>query len=82
MVDGNEFTFDLSDKLTEGEHMVSVSVTDENGAQASTTFSVVYPEVQILLLVYDHTYRHISGEFMGVGAVAVSLSVDGTAVQW
>ena len=89
MVDGNEFTFDLSDKLTEGEHMVSVSVEDENGetAQASTTFSVVYPEASVSIDspvaggMYDHTYRHISGEFMGVGAVAVSLSVDGTAVE-
>ncbi|MYF57315.1 hypothetical protein F4225_16570, partial [Candidatus Poribacteria bacterium] len=87
MVDGNEFTYDLSDKLAEGEHTVSVSVTDANGetAQASTTFSVVYPEASVSIDspvaggMYDHTYRHISGEFMGVGEVAVSLSVDGTA---
>ena len=48
MVDGNEFTYDLPDKLTEGEHTVSVSVEDENGetAQASTTFTVVYPKRQ------------------------------------
>ena len=89
MVDGNEFTFDLSDKLDEGEHMVSVSVEDANGemAQASTTFSVVYPEASVSIDspvaggIYDHTFSHISGEFMGVGAVAVSLMVDGDAVE-
>ena len=89
MVDGNEFTFDLSDKLTEGEHMVSVSVEDENGetAQASTTFSVVYPDASVSIDspvaggIYDHTYRHISGEFMGVGAVAVNIMIDGEAVD-
>ena len=89
MVDGNEFTYDLSDKLAEGEHMVSVEITDANNntAQASTTFSVVYPEASVSIDspvaggIYDHTYRHISGEFMGVGEVAVSLSVDGTAVE-
>ena len=89
MVDGNEFTYDLSNKLSEGEHTISVSVTDENGetAQASTTFSVVYPEASVSIDspvagdTYNHTYRHISGEFMGVGDVAVNLSIDGEAVH-
>ena len=89
MVDGNEFTYELSDKLTEGEHTVSVSVEDENGetAQASTTFTVVYPEASVMISspvagdIYDHTYRHITGEFVGVGEVAVSIMLDGEAVD-
>ena len=89
MVAGNEFTHTLADKLTEGEHTVSVSVMDENGetAEASTTFSVVYPDASVSISspvagdTYDHTYRHISGEFSGVGEVTVTLMVDGTAVD-
>ena len=88
-VEGNEFAYMLSDKLAEGDHMVSVSVMDANGetAQATTIFSVVYPEASVMISspvagdTYDHTFSHISGEFMGVGEVAVSLSVDGTAVE-
>ena len=88
MVDGNEFTYDLSDKLDEGEHTVSVSVEDENGetAQASTTFSVVYPEASVTIdspaagHIYDHTFSHISGHYTGVGDVKVVLTVDGAAV--
>jgi hypothetical protein len=62
---------------------------DENGetAEASTTFSVVYPDVSVSISspepgdTYDHTYNHISGEFSGVGEVTVTLMVDGTAVD-
>jgi hypothetical protein len=82
MVDGLEFTHTLAEKLTEGEHTVSVSVMDENGetAEASTTFSVVYPDVSVSISspepgdTYDHTYNHISGEFSGVGEVTVQAS--------
>ena len=88
MVDGNEFTYDLSDKLDEGEHTVSVSVEDANGetAQASTTFSVVYPEASVTIdspasgHTYDHTFAHIAGRFTGVGEVKVDLTVDGATV--
>ncbi|RKU11676.1 hypothetical protein C6501_12410 [Candidatus Poribacteria bacterium] len=89
MVEGTEFTYDLSDKLSEGDHMVSVEITDANGetAQATTTFSVVYPAASVMIHspiaadTYDHTYRHISGEFTGVGEVAVNLTVDDKAVE-
>ena len=89
MVEGNEFTHNLADKLSEGSHTVSASVMDSNGetAEASTTFSVVYPEASVSISspvagdTYDHTYGHISGSFMGVGEVSVTLMVDGEALE-
>ena len=87
--EGNQFSATLSDKLTEGEHMVTAMVTAGNGktAQTSTTFSVVYPEASVSLSspdagdTYDHTFNHISGMFTGVGDVSVNLMLDGEAVE-
>ena len=84
---GNKFTYDRP-RFSEGDHTVSVTVTDENGktAQDSSKFTVVYPEASVSIdspvtgHTYDHTYRHISGEFTGVGGVSVNLLVDGTRV--
>ena len=71
---GNQFTANLSDKLPEGDHTVSVKVKDANGetAEASVSFKVVYPEASVSISspaaggTYDHTFRHVSGEFTGV----------------
>ena len=84
-VSGNQFSADLSDKLAEGAHTVSVMVTDANGetAEASASFTVVYPEASVTLTspTAGHTYSNgtpvISGSFTGVGEVAVKLTVDG-----
>ena len=84
-IEDNQFSADLSDKLSEGDHVVSVMVTDANGetAEASSSFSVVYPEATVMLLspTAGHTYTNgtpvISGEFTGVGEVKVQLTVDG-----
>ena len=71
--EANGFSYDLlndfADGLPEGDHTVSVTVTDANGetATASTNFSVVYPEASVSIdspaagHTYDHTYRYISG---------------------
>ena len=88
-IDGNQFSADLSDKLSEGDHLVSVMVTDANGetAEASSLFTVVYPEASVSIQspaaghTYDHTFRHIAGEFTGVGEVVVSLMLDGEPVE-
>ena len=61
--------------------MVSVSVEDENGetAQATTIFSVVYPDASVMISspeaadTYDHTYRHISGEVLQVSVKLLSV---------
>ncbi len=73
--DGNEFTHTLPGKLSEGPHTVSVSVKDANDetADATTTFSVVYPEPTITIQspvaghIYDNGSIIVNGEFTGVG---------------
>ena len=68
-----EFSYDLLNKLPQGEYTVTVNITDanENTAQAETKFTVVYPEASVSIdspaagHTYDHTYRYISGEFTG-----------------
>jgi hypothetical protein len=88
-IEGSQFSATLSDKLSEGEHKVSVEITDANGetAQSSAVFTVEYPTATVSISspgagdTYDHTFNHISGEFTGVGEVAVSLMLDGAAVE-
>ncbi len=72
---GNQFSANLSAKLPEApDHKVTVTIKDANGktAEASATFSVVYPDASVSISspvagdTYDHTFRHISGEFTGV----------------
>ena len=71
--------------LGEGEHTVVVMVTDANGktAQATAVFTVEFPMASVTLTspTAGHTYSNgmpvISGEFTGVGEVAVKLTVDG-----
>ena len=86
---GNEFSYDLTDKLVEkDDHTVSVVIKDANGisAKASTTFSVVYPEPSVSIdspaagHTYDHNFSHISGHYTGVGDVDVVLKVDDEVV--
>ncbi len=83
--DNNEFTYTPADVLSEGEHMVAVEVTDANGrtAMTSTVFSIAFPipTVSIHSPAAGSTFSHgkpaITGEFTGVGAVDVKLTVNG-----
>ncbi|MDE0088803.1 MAG: Ig-like domain-containing protein, partial [Candidatus Poribacteria bacterium] len=84
-VEGNGFTYTPAEGLGEGEHTVAVEVTDANGkmAQATAIFTVEFPMASVMLHApaAGHTYNHgkpaITGEFTGVGDVAVKLTVDG-----
>jgi hypothetical protein len=84
-VEGNGFTYTPAEGLGEGEHTVAVEVTDANGkmAQATAIFTVEFPMASVMLLspAAGHTFNHgkpaITGEFTGVGDVAVKLTVGG-----
>ena len=75
--------------IGEGEHTVVIMATDANGktAQATAVFSVEFPMVSVTILspTAGHTYNNgtpiVSGEFTGVGEVAVNLTVDGEEVE-
>ena len=81
--DGNQFTAEYPDKLAEGDHTVSVMITDgnEKTASASTAFSIVYPDAMVSITapaagsIHDHEFSHIAGEFTGVGDVTIKLMV-------
>ena len=85
----NGFTYTPAEGLGEGEHTVAVEVTDANGkmAQATAIFTVEFPMATVMLHApaAGHTYSHgkpaITGEFTGVGDVAVKLTVDGKDVE-
>ena len=86
---GNQFTAAYPEKLAEGDHTVSVMITDANGetANASAAFSIAYPDAMISITspaasgAYDHEFRYIEGEFTGVGPVDISLMVGETEVK-
>ena len=92
----NEFTYTLPEKdedadgvLEDGEYTVAVEVTDGSGltAQTSLTFTVELPVPTVAIhsphaaQVYDNGKPIIAGDFSGAAPIAVTLSIDGEAVE-
>ncbi len=88
-VDGNNFSHALAQTLEEGDHTVTVEVTDGSGltAQTSLTFTVELPVPTVSIdtptagQIYGHGMPVITGSFSGAGDVGVELSVDGEVVE-
>ena len=87
--DNNQFTYTPADALSDGEHMISVMVTDANGRTAETTavFTVDIPGPSVAIhapaagQMYDISKPVITGEFSGVAApVSLSLTLNGEVV--
>ena len=85
----NQFTYTPADALSDGEHMISVMVTDANGRTAETTavFTVDIPGPSVAIhapaagQMYDISKPVITGEFSGVAApVSLSLTLNGEVV--
>jgi hypothetical protein len=88
-VEGNAFTYTPDPRWDDGEYTVVAEVTDANGktADATVVFSVRLPVPTVSIdtpaagQIYDHGKPAIAGDFSGAGTVAVSLSIDGNAVD-
>ena len=88
-VDGNNFTYMPDGGFSEGDHNVSVEVTDGSGltSQTGLTFTITLPIPTVAILspeptqVYNHGIPVITGEFTGADPVMVALSIDGMAVE-
>ncbi len=88
-VDGNNFTYMPDGGFNEGDHVVSVEVTDGSGltSQTGLTFNITLPVPTVAILspeptqVYNHGMPIITGEFTGADPVMVALSIDGEAVE-
>ena len=88
-VDGNNFTYMPDGGFSEGDHNVSVEVTDGSGltSQTGLTFTITLPVPTVAILspeptqVYNHGSPIITGEFTGADPVMVALSIDGEAVE-
>ena len=88
-VDGNNFTYMPDGGFSEGDHNVSVQVTDGSGltSETSLTFTITLPVPTVAILspeptqVYSHGTPIITGEFTGADTVIVDLSIDGMAVE-
>ncbi len=85
----NQFTYTPADALSDGEHMISVMVTDANGRTAETTavFTVDIPGPSVAIhapaagQMYDISKPVITGEFSGVAMpVSLSLTLNGAVV--
>ena len=79
-----EFTYKPVNPLDDGEFKLVAVATDANdkSAKATAIFTIRLPVPTVLIDspvaagIYDHTYRHISGEFTGVGVVTLNLTVE------
>ena len=88
-VDGNNFTYMLTEALGDGDYTVAVEVTDGSGltAQTSLTFTVELPVPTVAIhsphaaQVYDNGKPIIAGDFSGAEPIEVALSIDGEPVE-
>ena len=85
-VDGNNFTYTPAEGFSEGNHTVSVEVTDGSGLTSQTALTFIVntpgPTVAIHALeMYDVSRPTIEGEFSGdADPVSLSLTLDGDEV--
>ncbi len=84
----NTFDYTPDPSLDDGEYTLIAKVTDANGKSMDATviFSVKLPVPTVAILtpaagqILDHGQPVITGDFSGADPIAVTLSIDGTAV--